>query len=117
MLVVHDITASSYKEKQCLFPSTSRTIKNQQKGELHPDKSQGNGTGQRKPRQLHRQGQITVVLLGLDLGWGGVCLANRTPSKNIFWTNGTTEPGGYRLKRIGEMDESPNEKAEFRTKD
>ena len=84
MLVVHDITASSYKEKQCLFPSTSRTIKNQQKGEIHPDKSQGNGTGQRKPRQLHRQGQITVVLLGFDLGWGGVCLANRTPSKNIF---------------------------------
>ena len=84
MLVVHDITASSYKEKQCLFPSTSRTIKNQQKGEIHPDKSQGNGTGQRKPRQLHRQGQITVVLLGLDLGWGGVCLANRTPSKKYL---------------------------------
>lgn len=31
--------------------------------------------------------------------------------------NGTREPEDYRLKRIGEMDEAPNEKAEFRTND
>lgn len=29
--------------------------------------------------------------------------------------NGTREPEGYRLKRIGDMTEAPNEKAEFRT--
>lgn len=31
--------------------------------------------------------------------------------------NGTREPEDYQLKRIGEMDEAPNEKAEFRTND